>query len=91
MVCGNIQALAPQCIVLGVLSFSAQAVASPSVGEYLACAVLQNLPPASTTLHPVLQHSSVPTCEIRPYISKFGPKSDLVLRENQTKIGPKIR
>ena len=35
--------------------------------------------------------SSAPNCEIRPYISKFGPKSDLILRENQTKIRPKIR
>ena len=34
---------------------------------------------------------SAPNCEIRPYISKFGPKSDLILSENQTKIGPKIR
>ena len=34
---------------------------------------------------------SATNCEIRPYISRFGPKSDLILRENQTKIGPKIR
>ena len=73
MVCGNIQALAPQCIVLGVLSFSAQAVASPSVGEYLACAVLQNLPPASTTLHPVLQHRVVTGVHLHVFCCSIQP------------------
>ena len=41
--------------------------------------------------HIVNSIGSAPNCEIRPYISKLEPNSDLILRENQTKIGPKIR